>query len=109
VTTGKARKLLLAVAGVLILAFLVHIVQGYNVISRFERVPIGASKFEVVRLLGRPWKMDKCGERFGNPNQPGCAEEYLYRHPLAPLVPNYYSISFDASGHVLDKFVYSSP
>lgn len=107
---SKTQKIYLAVGGLLTLWALYHFVSGYRVNWNFDRVPIGASKAEVVRLLGTPWKVDKCGELFGGgPPNPACAEEYLYKTPFAPLVPNYYSISFDSSGRVMEKYFYSSP
>jgi hypothetical protein len=107
---SKTHKIYLAVGGLLAIWSLYHLVNGYRVNWNFDRVPIGASKAEVVRLLGTPWKIDKCGELFGGgPPNPACAEEYLYRTLFAPLVPNYYSISFDSSGRVMEKYFYSSP
>ena len=104
----KANIVLLA-AGVLAVWLGYHAFARYRVSRNFDRVSTGASKAEVVRALGTPWKVTKCGQLFGNPDQPGCAEEYLYKTLFAPLVPNYYSISFDSSGHVVDKYFYSSP
>jgi hypothetical protein len=106
----KSHRLYLAAGGLLAVWSLCYFVNGYRVNWNFDRVPNGASKAEVVRLLGTPWKVDKCGELFsgGSPN-PACAEEYLYKTPFAPWVPNYYSISFDSSGRVMEKYFYSSP
>jgi hypothetical protein len=39
---------------------------------------------------------------------PNCTE-YIYRNSFAPLIPEYYSVRFDTSGHVVEKYVYSSP
>jgi hypothetical protein len=75
--------------------------------GQFERVNVGASKEEVVRLLGTPSWIEPCGKSFGTP-RPNCTE-YIYRNSFAPLMPEYYSISFDTSGHVIDTYVYSSP
>ncbi len=107
---SKISKLLLATSVILIICCACSFVWNeYRAQRNFDRVLIGASRTDVVRLLGKPWKVDKCGERFGNPNQPGCADEYLYKHPFAPLVPEYHSVSFDFSGHVKDTYIYSSP
>ena len=79
---NKAHRLYLAAGGLLAVWSLYHFVNGYRVNWNFDRVPIGASKAEVVRLLGTPWKVDKCGELFsGGPPNPACAEEYLYKTP----------------------------
>jgi len=68
---------------------------------------IGSSNQEVINLLGRPSWVEPCGKSFGTA-RPNCTE-YIYRNSFAPLVPEYYSVSFDTSGHVIDKYVYSSP
>ena len=75
--------------------------------AQFDRVNVGASKEQVVRLLGTPSWIEPCGKSFGT-RKPNCTE-YIYRNPFAPLVPEFYSVSFDTSGHVVDKDVYSSP
>lgn len=73
----------------------------------YERVSVGASDQQVLRLLGTPSWIEPCGKSFGTP-KPNCSE-YIYRNSFAPLVPEYYSVSFDTSGHVVDKYVYESP
>jgi hypothetical protein len=70
-------------------------------------VNVGASNEQVLRLLGAPSWVETCGKSFGTP-KPNCTE-YIYRDSFAPLLPLYYSVSFDTSGRVVDKYVYSSP
>ena len=74
---------------------------------QFEGVTVGASDAQVRNLLGRPSWTEPCGKSFGTP-KPSCTE-YLYRNSFAPFVPEYYSVRFDTSSHVIDKFVYESP
>jgi|SRR5215469_4728898 len=74
---------------------------------RFQGVNVGASDAQVRNLLGRPSWTESCGRSFGTP-KPNCTE-YLYRNSFAPLVPEYYSVKFDSSSHVIDKYVYESP
>jgi len=74
---------------------------------RFEAVTVGASDAQVRHLLGRPSWTEPCGKSFGEP-KPNCTE-YLYRNSFAPFVPEYYSVRFDTSSHVIDKDVYESP
>lgn len=81
--------------------------RNSQIAARFERVTIGTSNQDVVSLLGRPSWVEACGKSFGTP-KPNCTE-YIYRNSFAPLVPEYHSVSFDTSGHVIDKDVYSSP
>lgn len=78
-----------------------------QIAARFERVTTGSSNHEVVSLLGRPSWVEPCGKSFGAAKA-NCTE-YIYRNSFAPLIPEYHSVSFDTSGHVIDKAVYSSP
>jgi hypothetical protein len=73
----------------------------------FRAVHVGASQTEVVRLLGKPSWIEACGKSFGE--QKSNCTEYIYRDSFAPLIPEYYSVTFDSTGHVLDAYVYSSP
>jgi hypothetical protein len=46
--------------------------------TRFERIAIGDSRQRVLSLLRRPWRIEQCGEPFGNPQgKPDCTEDYL--------------------------------
>jgi hypothetical protein len=78
--------------------------------AKFERIAVGDTREQVVRLLGKPRRIEKCGEPFGNPGgKPGCVEDYLYASPYAPLIPEYWSVSFDKNGRVIEKYHYVSP
>ena len=81
--------------------------RNSRITGRYEAVGVGTSKEQVLRLLGTPSWVEPCGKSFGTPT-PNCTE-YIYRNSFAPLVPEYYSVSFDTSGHVIEKYVYSSP
>src|SRR2546426_12420080 len=71
----------------------------------FERIAIGDSRDQVMHLLGKPWRIERCGVSFGNPGgKPGCMEDYLYASPYAPVIPQYWSVSFDQTGHVIEKY-----
>ena len=77
--------------------------------ARFAAIRIGASKGEIVRLLGRPSWTEPCGTSFGGGlPMPNCTE-YIYRNSFAPLIPEYYAVRLDDGGHVLDTYVYESP
>jgi hypothetical protein len=76
----------------------------------FERIAIGDSRERVLHVLGRPKRMERCGEPFGNPGgKPGCHEDYLYASPYASLIPEYWSVSFNGHCLVIDKYHYVSP
>jgi hypothetical protein len=77
---------------------------------RFEEVKAGDSQEQVVRLMGKPGRIERCGEPFGTSREPsGCAEDYLYTSPFAPLIPEYWSVSFDRERHVIGKMHHVSP
>jgi len=78
----------------------------------FDKVKTGASEYEVVKTIGKPKKIEKCGEFLGplsNTDLKDCAKEYLYASPFAPLVPQYYVVRFDAHSRVWETVALSSP
>jgi hypothetical protein len=38
-----------------------------------------------------------------------CAVEYVYSHPFAPLVPEYYIVSFSSDDRVIEADQWDSP
>jgi hypothetical protein len=107
----RKSKLIIITAGVAASTWIGwSIIRATVLPTRFERIAIGDSRQQVLWLLGKPWRIEKCGEPFGNPGgNPDCTEEYLYASPYAPLIPQYWSVSFDKSGHVIEKYDYVSP
>jgi hypothetical protein len=103
----KAASSALSVVAVIAMALGWGLYRNSRVAVRYESVSIGASAQDVQRLLGTPFRVEPCGTSFGPPKA-NCTE-YIYRNSFAPLIPEYYSVSFDRSGHVVDKFVYESP
>jgi hypothetical protein len=87
---------------------------GYSLIrqrrlqEQFDKLPLGIPQAQVLRSLGRPWKVEPCGMEFGAARNDGCVE-YLYRDPFAPLVPRYYAVEFNGAGRMSDKFLWASP
>jgi hypothetical protein len=80
--------------------------------SGFSKVRRGDSESEVVRLLGHPKRVERCGDFMGpleKQNAESCAREYLYASSFSPLVPQYYIVRFDAQGRVSSTAPYSSP
>jgi hypothetical protein len=104
---NKAVFLCVAVVGLAAAMLGWGFFRNSRITARYEGVRVGASKEQVVHLLGTPSWAEPCGKSFGTP-KPNCTE-YIYRNSFAPLVPEYYSVSFDTSGHVVEKYVYSSP
>jgi hypothetical protein len=78
----------------------------------FDEVAAGATEREVLQKLGRPKRVEKCGEFSGPlPKQEleKCSKEYFYASPFAPLLPEYFVFRFDATNRVSSKSPYSSP
>ena len=103
----KAAVFFFAFLGLIAVLIAWGFYRNSSISSRFDGVSVGASNEQVMRLLGRPSWIEPCGKSFGR-QKPNCTE-YIYRNSFAPLVPEYYSISLDTSGHVVDKYVYESP
>ena len=62
----------------------------------------------VIAKLGSPnYHMGACGAISTSP--PACATEYVYSHPFAPLLPDYYVISFSADFRVIAADRLTSP
>jgi hypothetical protein len=81
----------LAIA-VLILIVLPFAIFGWayrqdKILARnFQKVSVGATREDVVRLLGKPKYETPCGEFMGPQNPKhfeGCAKEYVYASPFA--------------------------
>ena len=74
----------------------------------FTSVKIGDSRTAVNGTMGKPnYHEGKCGViHFPDKN---CAVEYVYSHPFAPLVPEYYIVSFSPEDRVIEADVWSSP
>ena len=83
-----------------------------RLVKGFDKVADGVTQQDVVRLMGKPRKIEKCGEFFAPVLQSEinlCASEYLYTATFAPYTPQYYIVRFDGRGHVISKVPLSSP
>ena len=86
--------------------------RDHSLAEGFDRITDGATRQDVVRLMGKPKKVEKCGEFFAPIPQSEikvCASEYLYAATFAPYTPQYYIVRFDGGGHVINKVPLSSP
>jgi hypothetical protein len=78
----------------------------------FDQIATGTTEQEVLKKLGPPKRVEKCGEFFGpipKEQLEGCTREYFYASPFAPLNPQYYVVRFDANNRVRSTTPYSSP
>jgi hypothetical protein len=74
----------------------------------FGSIHDGESRSSVIRRLGTPnYHAGKCGVIANSP--PTCAIEYVYSHPFAPLLPDYYVVSFSADDQVIAADRLTSP
>ena len=69
---------------------------------------MGDTKDLVLKRMGAPWKDEDCGKYLGG-RPPGCVEEFIYAHPYAPFVPEYWDISFDSNKHTISNVHLVSP
>lgn len=108
------KKLLLILGAILLLA----VVIGYrldvafkrfsNVEHQFESIHMGDSQESVRAKIGSPSRYSGTCGTVGIARK-GCASEWVYSDPLAPLNPHYYVISFSADNHVVSAEEWASP
>jgi hypothetical protein len=77
--------------------------------STFREAHNGEFQSLVVGRLGKPWRESPCGKEFGGTFPSDCSKEMIYRHPLAPAVPQYWSFMYDNRGTLLGTYHYVSP
>jgi hypothetical protein len=99
--------------GILLLAL---ILGGALVLHRSERIRRvwrearnGESKGLVISRPGSPWQQSRCGQTLGGTFPRACSQEVIYRHPLAPLLPEYWSFQYNAEGALIGTCHYLSP
>jgi hypothetical protein len=73
-----------------------------------SRVKDNDAKNVVLDRMGAPWKDEGCGQYLaGQPS--GCAEEFIYAHPFAPYVPEYWVVDFNSDHRVINSVHLVSP
>lgn len=111
-TNRKIWKSVRIAAILLILAPVIYVfTNNYLYSSGFETIKEGMSKAEVIAIMGTPSAEDlACSEPPMWLDKPlsnvNCAHEIEYS---ASLTPEYWTIGFDAHGHVVTKYHYVSP
>jgi hypothetical protein len=95
---------ILALAAKTVIAF-----RRYGKAERsFKSVQIGETRASVIGKMGRPnYHGGKCGV-IHIPDK-ACVVEYVYSHPLAPIVPEYYIVSFSHDDRVIEAQEWNSP
>jgi hypothetical protein len=83
-------------------------VQFWRVERQFKNIQLGQSRSSVFATFGRPnYYAGSCGV-IHNPSKT-CASEYVYSHPFAPLIPDYYIVAFSSDGRVIEANRWTSP
>ncbi len=83
--------------------------RRFTIVERnFASIHQQDSREFVIAKLGSPnYHTGACGAISTSP--PACATEYVYSHPFAPLLPDYYVISFSADYRVIAADRLTSP
>jgi hypothetical protein len=107
----KTRIALVIGAGVLLAGALKTIyafTRFSHVEQQFPSVQIGDSRSSVIAKMGKPnYHSGACGV-IHFPDK-SCVTEYVYSHPFAPLVPEYYIVSFSKDDRVIEADPWMSP
>jgi hypothetical protein len=74
----------------------------------FRSLQINDTRRTVMDQMGKPWKDDGCGEFLGG-TMADCTEEFVYAHPFAPYVPEYWIVSFDSKSRAINMYYTTSP
>src|SRR4051812_34415058 len=102
----KKRKVLLVLIGSAMFTSAARLSYSYirfsRVEARFHRLKPGSSRQDVLKILGEPNYHDgPCNSGF-HATLRGCAREFVYSNPLAPIVPEYYVVSFSKEDRLID-------
>jgi hypothetical protein len=109
---SRRTRVILISAASIVLVLAVRTVFAFIPYSEVERgfasVRVGETRTAVITSIGKPnYYAGKCGViHFPDKN---CALEYVYSHPFAPIVPDYYIISFSADDRVIEAGPWDSP
>lgn len=100
----------IAVVLVLTVRMVIAFWQFSKVEQEFESIQQGQSRASVTWKFGKPnYYAGKCGRMVEVPVDKTCAVEYVYSHPFAPLLPDYYVVSFSADDRVIQADHLMSP
>ena len=92
--------------------FVWAILRDQQLQKGFDGIAAEAPEQEVVKYLGHPKRVEKCGELWGPLGKKqiaGCAREFLCASAFAPVLTPYYVVRFDANNRVSGKTPCTSP
>jgi hypothetical protein len=105
------RNLVLIVIGLILIVLVLilwPVVMVRHLEGSFDEVQENDTKDLVLKRMGHPWKDEGCGKYLGG-QAAGCAEEFIYAHPYAPYVPEYWVIDLNSSQRVMNHAHLISP
>jgi hypothetical protein len=76
--------------------------------DHYNYVKENDSSDSVLKHMGNPWKDEECGVYLGS-KPVGCVTDFIYAHPYAPYIPEYWVIRFDSNRRVINKVHLISP
>ena len=93
---------------VIILKVVISYEHFHIVMRDFEQVQKGQTSASVISILGKPnYHAGSCSADFIPPQN--CVKEYVYSHPFAPMIPEYYVVWFSSNDQVLSAEILNSP
>ena len=109
---SRNKRVALRFAGVVLLALAARTVVVFARYSKVEKqfasVQIGEPRDSVIAKMGKPnYHAGGCGV-IHFPDK-ACAVEYVYSHPSAPIIPEYYIVSFSSDDRVIEADEWDSP
>jgi hypothetical protein len=109
---SRSPRLVLIFGTVVLIALAARTTVSFARFSKVERefgfIQDGESRASVIARLGKPnYHAAKCGVI--HVPLKSCAVEYVYSHPFAPFLPDYYIVSFSADDHVVEADRWTSP
>lgn len=105
----KIGSILLVLIAVLVAIGIVVAHRANEIRSAFREAHNGEPQRLILDRLGQPWREAPCGQTFGGTAPSACSQEMIYRHPLAPVVPEYWSFQYDSKKQLVDTYEWTSP
>jgi hypothetical protein len=109
---SRRTHVILILVATIVVVLAVRTVVAFARYSKVERgaesIHLGEPRALVITKIGNPnYHAGKCGViHFPDKN---CALEYVYSHPFAPIVPQYYIVSFSPDDRVIEADWWTSP
>jgi hypothetical protein len=109
--TKKKKALVILVSSALFTSaarFSYSYLRFTTVGARIHRLRPGTSRQQVLDVLGEP-NHQEVGCKKTHPALRGCAKEFVYSHPLSPLIHDSYVVAFSKEDRVIEADRYESP